>query len=86
MLPDGFTLASVRAPHALGPGFTWFPLMHEPDFSVEKVVKAAGDVWAWLDTVKQRHSSVTLLGFSMGATQVRAATDDQTHFDKVAFD
>lgn len=26
-----------------------------------------------------------VLGFSMGATQIRAATDGQTHFDKVAF-
>jgi phospholipase/carboxylesterase len=66
LLPPEFTLASVRAPQALGPGFTWFPLMQEADFSVEKVSTAVGDVWAWLDSVKGSHSSVTLLGFSMG--------------------
>lgn len=66
MLPEEFTLASVRAPYAMGPGYTWFPLMHEPDYSTERVVQAVTDVWAWIDSVKDQHSSVTLLGFSMG--------------------
>lgn len=65
-LPAEFTVAAVRAPVALGPGYTWFPLMHEADFSLEKVTKAAADLWSWLDSVKDRHSSVSLLGFSMG--------------------
>lgn len=73
LLPEEFTIASVRAPHALGPGFTWFPLMHEPDFSVEKVEKSVADVWAWLDTVRGNHSSVTLLGFSMGMAVATSA-------------
>ncbi|MBG6083880.1 alpha/beta hydrolase [Zhihengliuella flava] len=66
MLPDEFTLASVRAPHALGPGYTWFPLLHEPEYSIDRVTSAVDDVISWLETVEQRHSSVTLLGFSMG--------------------
>lgn len=65
-LPEEFTVAAVRAPVALGPGFTWFPLMHEPDFSLDKVTGAVADVCAWLDSVKEQHSSVSLLGFSMG--------------------
>jgi len=65
-LPEEFTVAAVRAPVALGPGFTWFPLMHEPDFSLDKVTRAVADVCAWLDSVKEQHSSVSLLGFSMG--------------------
>ncbi|NKX49144.1 phospholipase [Arthrobacter deserti] len=65
-LPAESTVAAVRAPVALGPGYTWFPLMHEADFSLEKVTKAAADLWSWLDSVKDRHSSVSLLGFSMG--------------------
>ncbi|WP_149956240.1 alpha/beta hydrolase [Zafaria cholistanensis] len=73
LLPQEFTLASVRAPQPLGPGHTWFPLMHEPDFSVEKVTASVGDVWAWLDTVKGNHSSVTLLGFSMGMAVATSA-------------
>ena len=65
-LPSEFTIASVRAPQALGPGYTWFPLMNEPDFSVQRVVDAVDDVAGWLDSVKDVHSSVSLLGFSMG--------------------
>ena len=65
-LPEEFTVAAVRAPVAMGPGFTWFPLMHEPDFSVDKVTKAVSDVVSWLDGVKDQHSSVSVLGFSMG--------------------
>jgi len=73
LLPAEFTIASVRAPHALGPGFTWFPLMHEPDFSVDKVERSVADVWAWLDTVRGNHASVTLLGFSMGMAVATSA-------------
>ncbi|UPO77722.1 MULTISPECIES: alpha/beta hydrolase [Arthrobacter] len=65
-LPGEFTVASVRAPVALGPGYTWFPLMNEPDYSVDRVVSAVQDVSDWLDGVKDQHSSITLLGFSMG--------------------
>ena len=73
LLPQEFTLASVRAPQQLGPGFTWFPLMQEPDFSVEKVAASVGDVWAWLDTVTGNHSSVPLLGFSLGMAVATSA-------------
>ncbi|WP_309080333.1 alpha/beta fold hydrolase [Zhihengliuella sp.] len=66
MLPEEFTLASVRAPHALGPGFTWFPLLNEPDYSFDRVARAVDDVIGWLEGVRAQHSSVTLLGFSMG--------------------
>lgn len=65
-LPEEFTIASVRAPVALGPGYTWFPLMHEPDYSVDRVVAAVQDVSDWLDSIRDQHSSVSLLGFSMG--------------------
>lgn len=65
-LPEEFTIASVRAPQALGPGYSWFPLMHEPDYSVDRVVSAVQDVSDWLDGMREQHSSVSLLGFSMG--------------------
>lgn len=65
-LPDEFTVASVRAPVAQGPGFTWFPLMQDTAYSVDKVTAAVQDVIDWVDTIKEPHSSVTLLGFSMG--------------------
>ncbi|GAP57160.1 alpha/beta hydrolase [Arthrobacter sp. 92] len=66
MLPGKFAVAAVRAPIAMGPGFTWFPLVDSPDYSVEAVKDAARYVLAWLDGVKDNHPSVTLLGFSMG--------------------
>jgi phospholipase/carboxylesterase len=66
MLPGDFAVASVRAPIATGPGFTWFPLTASIDYSLDAVKSAAGFVLDWLDTVKDDHPSVTLLGFSMG--------------------
>lgn len=65
-LPQEFTIASVRAPQAMGPGYTWFPLMNDAEYSVQRVVDAATDVSDWLDGVRAVHSSVSLLGFSMG--------------------
>ena len=65
-LPPEFTVASVRAPHAAGPGFAWFPLRREEGYDVGKVVDAVGPVSDWLDSVRANHSSVSLLGFSMG--------------------
>ncbi len=66
MLPAEFAVASVRAPIAMGAGFTWFPLTGSLDYSLDAVRNAAVHVQDWLDTVKADHPSVTLLGFSMG--------------------
>ncbi|THJ67786.1 phospholipase [Arthrobacter echini] len=65
-LPEDFTVASVRAPQPVGPGFSWFPLPSEPAYSVEAVVQSVGAVASWLDGVRGLHSSVSLLGFSQG--------------------
>ncbi|WP_423184127.1 alpha/beta hydrolase [Arthrobacter sp. NyZ413] len=66
LLPSEFVVASLRAPLATGPGFTWFPLTASIDYSLEAVKDAAEYVLSWLDSVKSGFSSVTLLGFSMG--------------------
>lgn len=66
LLPDEFTVAAVRAPFPMGPGFTWFPLTSDLAYSVERVTKTVDDVARWLDGVRGVHSSVSLLGFSMG--------------------
>ncbi|MBO1266397.1 alpha/beta hydrolase [Arthrobacter cavernae] len=66
MLPQEFVVAALRAPMPMGPGFTWFPLTASIDYSLEAVKLAAEYALEWLDTVKANHSSVTLLGFSMG--------------------
>lgn len=65
-LPADFTVASVRAPQPVGPGFSWFPLSREADYSVERVVESTTAVAQWLDTVRGAHTSVSLLGFSQG--------------------
>lgn len=65
-LPADFTVASVRAPQPAGPGFSWFPLSRETDYSVERVVESATAVVQWLDTLRSAHTSVSLLGFSQG--------------------
>ncbi|WP_426998738.1 alpha/beta hydrolase [Pseudarthrobacter sp. N5] len=66
MLPADFAVASVRAPIAMGPGFTWFPLTGSIEYSLDAVKTASAYLLDWLDTVKANHASVTLLGFSMG--------------------
>jgi phospholipase/carboxylesterase len=66
MLPEEFAVASVRAPIAMGPGFAWFPLTGSVEYSVDAVKAAADYLQDWIDTVKDNHPSVTLLGFSMG--------------------
>ncbi|BBE22253.1 phospholipase/carboxylesterase [Arthrobacter sp. MN05-02] len=65
-LPADFTVASVRAPQAEGPGFSWFPLSRGADYSIDLVVESVTAVTRWLDTVRASHSSVSLLGFSQG--------------------
>ncbi|MCW1250271.1 alpha/beta hydrolase-fold protein [Acaricomes phytoseiuli] len=75
-LPPEFAVASVRASHRAGPGFAWFPLAVTQDgsggmnlgFEPAEVQAATADLSAWLDTVQQSYSSVTLLGFSQGMT------------------
>ena len=65
-LPDEFVVASVRAPLAMGPGFTWFPLTGSLDYSFDAVKAATDYVLEWLDGVREEFTSVSLLGFSMG--------------------
>ena len=66
LLPGDFAVASVRAPIAMGPGFTWFPLTASIDYSLERVKAASAYVLEWIDAIRVGHPSVTLLGFSMG--------------------
>ena len=66
MLPEEFVVASLRAPLVSGPGFTWFPLTASIDYSLDAVKHAAAYAQDWIDSVRANHSSVTLLGFSMG--------------------
>lgn len=67
LLPEEFTVASLRAPQQLAPGaYQWFPLVADADFDPGHVEAASEYTLEWLDAVRAQHSSVTLLGFSMG--------------------
>lgn len=67
LLPEEFTVVSLRAPQILAPGaYQWFPLVASEDFDLTQVEAASDYVLGWLDSVRGQHSSVTLLGFSMG--------------------
>lgn len=65
-LPEEFTYLSVRAPLQAGPGYSWFPLTQEIDYSIESVARSVEALWALLEPLVKQHSSITLLGFSQG--------------------
>ncbi|MHA7175708.1 alpha/beta hydrolase [Arthrobacter sp. Sr24] len=65
-LPAEFTVASVRAPLQAGPGYSWFPLRNDLGYSVTTVTESAAAVEHWIDSVRENHTSVSLLGFSQG--------------------
>lgn len=77
MLPSEFTVVSVRASLAAGPGFAWFPL--GPDgagglaYAAAEVQQAVTELLEWIDAVRAEHSSVTLLGFSQGMVMASSA-------------
>lgn len=67
-LPASPVIASVRAPHREGPGFSWIPprpadLLEPPPEDVDDAVRAVLD---WLDGLGPT-GSIGLLGFSQGA-------------------
>jgi phospholipase/carboxylesterase len=65
-LPDGFVVASLRAPIPDGPGFSWFRVVTPGNPPSESVDAAADAVLAWLDTLPFRPPTLGLLGFSQG--------------------
>lgn len=71
-LPDDFTVASIRAPESAGPGFAWFPLRDDLSFSLDIVKTRTAELQQWIDSVREAHSSVTLLGFSQGMCMATA--------------
>ncbi len=65
-LPAQFTVASVRAPFQMGPGYTWFPLVADPAFDFSIVRDVVERLEDWLEEMKTKHQTIVLLGFSMG--------------------
>ncbi|QIQ06313.1 alpha/beta hydrolase [Streptomyces liangshanensis] len=65
-LPEGLTIAFVRAPIAEGGGYAWFTNRGIGRPVAESIADSAAQVLDWLDTVADRHTSVSVLGFSGG--------------------
>ncbi|MFJ2112645.1 MULTISPECIES: alpha/beta hydrolase [unclassified Streptomyces] len=65
-LPEGTTVAFVRAPIAEGDGYAWFANRGIGRPVAESLADSSERIFGWLDTVAGQHSSVGLLGFSGG--------------------
>ncbi len=65
-LPPEFTCAAPRAPKVIGDDYGWFLLDYFLTHDFADVITATNAVFAWIDSVKAKHSSVSLLGYSQG--------------------
>lgn len=65
-LPPGFTCAALRGPKVIGNHYGWFLLDYFLTHDFADVITATNSVFSWLEAVKARHSSVSLLGYSQG--------------------
>ncbi|KSU75808.1 phospholipase/carboxylesterase [Pseudarthrobacter enclensis] len=65
-LPPEFTCAALRAPMPIGEHYGWFLLDYFLANDFADVVSVAAKVHAWVDSVREQHTSVSLLGYSQG--------------------
>lgn len=65
-LPPDFTCAALRAPKVIGDHYGWFLLDYFLANDFADVIATANAVRAWILSVRDRHSSVSLLGYSQG--------------------
>jgi len=65
-LPTDFTCAALRGPKVIGDDYGWFLLDYFLTHDFADVITATNSVFAWIDAVKAKHSSVSLLGYSQG--------------------
>lgn len=65
-LPPEFTCAALRGPKVIGDDYGWFLLDYFLTHDFADVITATNSVFAWIDSVKANHSSVSLLGYSQG--------------------
>jgi phospholipase/carboxylesterase len=66
-LPSEFAVASLRAPLADGPGFSWFQMMTTPGVPDPGLLEPAVDaLFDWVDELPFTPPLLGLLGFSQG--------------------
>ena len=65
-LPPAFTCAALRGPKVIGDGYGWFLLDYFLTHDFADVISSTNAVFGWIESVKARHSSVSLLGYSQG--------------------
>ena len=65
-MPPEFTCAALRGPKVIGDDYGWFLLDYFLTHDFADVITATNSVFAWIDSVKAKHSSVSLLGYSQG--------------------
>jgi phospholipase/carboxylesterase len=71
-LPTEATVAFVRAPLPEGDGYAWFANRGVGRPVAESIADTADRLFAWLDAVRDGHTSVGLLGFSGGMAMAGA--------------
>ena len=65
-LPPEFSCAALRGPKDIGDHYGWFLLDYFLTHDFADVIASTNAVFAWIESVKARHSSVSLFGFSQG--------------------
>ncbi|WP_411375325.1 alpha/beta hydrolase [Arthrobacter sp. MPF02] len=65
-LPSEFTFAALRAPMAIGDHYGWFLLDYFLVNDFADVISATNAVHAWVNSVREQHTSVSLMGYSQG--------------------
>jgi phospholipase/carboxylesterase len=65
-LPPDFTCAALRAPMVIGDHYGWFLLDYFLANDFADVISATNAVHTWIGSVRGKHSSVSLMGYSQG--------------------
>ncbi|MBO1269299.1 alpha/beta hydrolase [Arthrobacter cavernae] len=65
-LPAEFSCAALRGPMEIGDHHGWFLLDYFLSNDFADVITSTNKVFAWINSVKDNHSSVSLLGYSQG--------------------
>ena len=65
-LPQEFTCVALRGPKAIGDHYGWFLLDYFLTNDFADVISSTNKVFDWINTVRNNHSSVSLLGYSQG--------------------